>query len=306
MTLKHYIAYVVPTKDRPEDLEKLLQSLAVQARAPDQIIIVDGGDQTVEGLVQRFSTLPIDYVREYPPSLARQRNAGMARLRPEITVAGFLDDDLVLEPDATAAIAAFWQNAAKDIGGAAFSIVNQPRAFANRLARLFLIDDPRPGRLLASGFQSQIPPLAELTETDWLYGGATTWLRQVITDFAYDEWYLGHGYLEDVDFSYRVRQKYRLFVVGAARVYHYPRPIRTDRQFDLGRQQILNRLYFIRNVGGFRRRAIARAMLGQIIVNFASSIRRGNGDGFRRCGGNLIGILQAVVSSTERIGGYYK
>ena len=41
MTVK--LAYVVPTKDRPDDLRKLLESLAAQTRAPDQIVIVDGG-----------------------------------------------------------------------------------------------------------------------------------------------------------------------------------------------------------------------------------------------------------------------
>ena len=34
----HKISFVVPTKDRPEDLAKLLASIAAQTRKPDQII----------------------------------------------------------------------------------------------------------------------------------------------------------------------------------------------------------------------------------------------------------------------------
>ena len=122
------LAYVVPTMNRPEDLGKLLRSLERQTRKPEQIIVVDGSDEdkTVDGLVAQFDSLPLEYVRVFPPSLARQRNAGMAKLRDDIEVAGYLDDDLILDDDATERMAAFWEAAAPDTGGAAFNITNQP------------------------------------------------------------------------------------------------------------------------------------------------------------------------------------
>ena len=45
-------------------------------------------------------------------------------LRPEITHAGYLDDDVVLELDAVYEMASFWVTAGSDIGGAAFNVVN--------------------------------------------------------------------------------------------------------------------------------------------------------------------------------------
>jgi glycosyltransferase involved in cell wall biosynthesis len=70
------IAFVVPTKDRPDDLRKMLASLAQQTRRPDQVIVVDGSDPEVRRVVDEAHSLDVEYVREFPPSLARQRNAG--------------------------------------------------------------------------------------------------------------------------------------------------------------------------------------------------------------------------------------
>jgi len=292
--------------DRLEDLGKLLDSLAVQTRAPEQIIVVDGGNQTVEALVASYPNLPLTYVREYPPSLARQRNAGMARLAPEISVAGYLDDDLVLEPDATERMAKFWDNAEPEVGGAAFTILNQPLVTGGSISRFFLLNGKIPGRLLPSGWPSQIPTLGRTIETDWLYGGATMWRREVIAEFSYDEWYLGHGYGEDVDFSYRVSRQFRLYVLAEAKVWHFTRPIRLASQHTLGRQQVVNRFYFIRKAGTFSEPAIAWAMFGQLIVNLAASLVRLDSAGLRRFMGNLSGLYAVIRGQTGQIGNYYK
>ena len=301
------LAYVVPTKDRPDDMRVLLTSLTRQTRTPDQIVVVDGSDPAIEPVLAEFPDLSIDYVRVFPPSLAKQRNAGMAAVRADIDVAGYLDDDLELTDDATEAMAAFWAGAEADVGGAGFCILDQPVAFSNRLAALFLVDSPVPGKLLASGFNAQIPPLSETTPTDGLYGGATMWRRDVIAAFSFDEWYIGHGYLEDVDFSHRVRRAGRpLFVAGAARVYHHARPIALNRQFDVGRQQIINRLYFIRKLGGFSRLAVAWGLFGQMVLNLGASVRRLDTTGLRRLGGNLVGLAEVLTGRAGQVGGYYK
>src|SRR5690606_27698944 len=134
-----------------------------------------------------YPDLPITYVREYPPSLARQRNAGMAALAADITVAGYLDDDLELEPDATERMTAFWENADGAIGGAAFTITNQPlrHGLFGKVADFFLINGLDQGRVLKSGFATSITPQPDNIRTDWLYGGAALWRRSVIQAYQY-------------------------------------------------------------------------------------------------------------------------
>jgi len=263
-------------------------------------VVVDGSDSPVEGVVAGFPTLPLDYVRVYPPSLARQRNAGMAKVAGDIAVAGYLDDDLVLEPTATERMAAFWEQAGPEVGGAAFNILNQPPTAIDFVTRLFLLNGRVPGRMLPSGWPSQIPTVGETIECDWLYGGATMWRREVIKAYDYDEWFVGHGYGEDVDFSFRVSRSHRLFVLADAKVWHFTRPVRAASERTLGRQQVINRLYFIRKAGVFSPFAVSWAMFGQIVVNFSASLVRFDSGGLRRCAGNLTGLIEAARGRIEQ------
>lgn len=304
----HKLAYVVPTMDRPDDLRKLLESLAVQSVLPEQIIIVDASNPPIQPICDDYRSLPITYVREFPPSLARQRNAGMAALNDNITVAGYLDDDLELAPDATERMTAFWNGAGAEVGGAAFAIVNQPVRSPPMgfLADLFLLNSSDQGRVLDSSFASSIGVPESNLKTDWLYGGATLWRRDVIERFTYDEWYIGHGYLEDVDFSYRVSRTHELWVIADSRVWHWPRPILKSKNFTLGVQQVVNRVYLFRKIGSFSRASLVWALFGQCVLNIAHSIWRLDGDGFRRFLGNIKGFALVAGGSTSSVQGIWK
>ncbi len=93
------LACIVCTKDRPEDIRNLFVSFEKQTRKPDQIIVVDGSDNPIKHVLDGFPSLKIDYITVRPPGLAKQRNAGIKELRPDIHWVGFMDDDLVLEED---------------------------------------------------------------------------------------------------------------------------------------------------------------------------------------------------------------
>ena len=286
----------------------MLGSVSEQSALPDQLIVVDGSASPVEHVVRAFPRLPIEYVRCVPPSLARQRNAGMARLAAGITLAGYLDDDLVLERDAIERMRAFWDSSQADLGGAAFNITNNPKPGALRLKRLFGIDSARPGRVLASGCASTIPGQAADIETEWLYGGATVWRRGVIESFTYDEWFIGTGFMEDIDYSFGVRLRHRLAVVASARVIHYSAPVRLDRQSLLGTWQVVNRMHFVRK---YRDRGLSLvaawyATAGLLLLNLGAGLLRGSRAHLNRARGNLAGIWSELSGRREQIGGHLK
>lgn len=303
---RHRFAFVVPTKDRPADLRRMLASVLEQDVHPDQVIVVDGSVQTIEAVVEEFPALKIQYVRAFPPSLSRQRNAGMERLRPDITLGGYLDDDLVLEPGALEAMLEFWEGAGPEVGGAGFNITTERRPKAKWLKWLFLIDSWRPGEILKSGYNVLICPVAETTYVDWVFGGATIWRREVIRKFAYDEWYEGTGYLEDIDYSFRVSRRYRLAVVAAARVQHYSPPMRLDRNFLLGKWQVINRLYFVRKHGELSVLCCLWALLGQACINLGKSVVSREPGLWGRFVGNVSGARAVMSGRLERIGGTLK
>ena len=292
------MAYVVPTKDRPDDLRKLLASLAEQTVTPTQIVIVDGSDSDIEWVCKDFPALPLTYVREFPPSLARQRNAGMAALADDIDVAGYLDDDLELAADATERMLAFWKAAGPQVGGAAFTIVNQPARsrLGLWLSRLFLMNGPEQGKMLSSGFATSLMPGKPTQKTDWLYGGATLWRREVVSKYQYDEWYIGHGHLEDLDYSFRVSRAYDLYLVADTKVLHWQRPFTDKGNIVLGRQQMVNRLYFVRKMGCFSRAALVWAQFGILMSNLGRCLAKADRASLLRFYGNLVGLTRLLQS----------
>lgn len=302
------IAYVVPTKDRPDDLRKLLESLRRQTVQAAQVVIVDGSDAPIEAVLGEYPELTLTYVRVYPPSLARQRNAGMSALNPDILVAGYLDDDLELDPVATERMQAFWATTDVQTGGAAFTIVNQlgRGRIGGLISDFFLLNGQGQGKVLKSGFATSILPRERTERTDWLYGGATLWRRSVIESFSYDEWYIGHGYLEDLDYSHRVSQSHDLYVIADARCWHWPKPVRIEQNFTLGRQQVLNRIYFTRKFRHFNRFAFLWAMFGQSLRNLIEPFQTRDRAGWLRFRGNLRGYVDLLRHGVRQTGGIWK
>ena len=302
------LAFVIPTKDRGEDLRRMLASLVDQTKLPDQVIVVDGGGVAVPWCVAEFPNLQINYVRLLPPSLSAQRNAGMAMLRPEITHAGYLDDDVVLEPDAVLEMAAFWGVAEENVGGAAFNLVSvTPSRNSAPRRRLGAVGDGL-GKVAASGLVHELGEVRENLETDWLCGGATVWRREVIESNSYDNWFQGTGFMEDVDYSYGVRERYRLFVVAAARLAHFTQPVRADRQWLFGKWQVVNRMRIVRK---YRHRGLSpyKAWSASIMLfaaNLMWGIVRRQRSLCDRGLGNLAGIVSELLGKSEQIGGLLK
>ena len=301
------LAFVIPTKDRGVDLRRMLRSLVAQTRLPDQVIVVDGSGVEVSWCVAEFPELKIDYVRLLPPSLSAQRNAGMAMLRAEITHAGYLDDDVVLESDAVFEMASFWGSADSDVGGAAFNNVNDVRSGSSGLPRRSDLAGPSLGRIAPSGIVRELGEVQTNFEADWLCGGSV-WRREVIETYSYDNWFQGTGFMEDVDYSYGVRERYRLFVLAAARLAHFTQPVRPDRQFLFGKWQVVNRMHIVRK---YRHRGLSlRKAWGASIMLLAANIGRGIVWGhlglWNRGKGNFVGLVSELRGTSESIGGFLK
>ena len=306
MTYLNKLAIVVPTRNRPDDLRRLLKSLATQSVPCDQFIIVDGSDEPIEYVLKEFPQVALDYVRVYPPSLSRQRNAGMQRIRSEITIAGYLDDDIVLLEGTLEAMLSFWQTASSEIGGARFNIVDEPLSRATWLQSLFLMRSRQKGAILKSGYNTFIGPSSHDKYVQWLSGGVTIWRREVVSEFEYDEWFQGHGHLEDVDYSYRVAKKYKLAVIADARVLHLSYPISKDKNYLFGQWQVINRIYFVKKHPELSVLLCYWALFGQLLTNLTWGVIQPNTGRLQRAFGNMVGLTKVLTGRIERIGGFCK
>ncbi len=304
----HKLAFVIPTKDRPNDMRVMLTSLSRQTLLPNQIIVVDGSNPDIQSVINEFPQLHIDYVRVYPPSLAKQRNEGMKKIKPEITLAGYLDDDVELQPNAVASMMNYWEKSAPDLGGTCFNIVNTDPARWTKVKSVFGIDGSIPGKVFPSGCVSILGYQSEDIETDWLCGGATIWRREIIENYPYDEWFKGTGFLEDVDYSFNVREKYRLALVASAKLSHYSPPIRSDRHFLLGKWQIVNRMYFVRKYR-MRGLSISKAWIanfGMLYLRLIQALLKRDRNSWNQFRGHAAGIWSEIRGKNEQIGGFLK
>ena len=302
------IACIVCTKDRPEDLKNLFVSFEKQTRKPDQIIIVDGSDTPIKHVLDAFPTIHFDYVTVRPPGLAKQRNVGIKNLRPEMQWIGFMDDDLVLEPDCIEKLEEFILKK-PEVKGIGLVIDNQPvsnPSMAFHLYHSIFMTDKEPGGIITkAAMASAIRPVKEDLRVDWLYGGATFWNTQVFKEFKFDEWFSGVGYLEDVDFSYGVSRKYPLMLASSARCNHYFHPVKKHRLVSHGAWHFVAWWYFA-NKYKFNKILVFWAMIGIWISNLAHGILKPSTHRLHTSWGNIKAFMVIFSGKVSEFKGFQK
>jgi GT2 family glycosyltransferase len=225
---------VILTRDRSEDLDECLSSLAQQTVLPDEVVILDNSsDKTTSELIkQSRATLPFTvlYDRGHPSlGTATGRNRAIDQTSGDIIF--ILDDDVVLTDHSyiETLLGIFEEDAANEIGGVCMNSNPNPGgalSFYTRLAlRIpFLLESPRPGRVLPSGFRSHFP-----SETSWVQcmpGCACAVRRAVVEKVRFDPGFETRPYAmsEDQDFSYRASLHWKLLWTDATEVWHKKSP----------------------------------------------------------------------------------
>src|SRR5665811_1160489 len=93
---------IVCTYQRPEALLKLLKSVQLQSRYPDEILIIDSSpnDISKNALKEKFYPgLKYFKVGVENRGLTKQRNYGIQKVAETSEIVCFLDDDIVLRPE---------------------------------------------------------------------------------------------------------------------------------------------------------------------------------------------------------------
>ena len=300
--MDHRLAFVVATKDRPEELRRLWRSLLAQSRLPDEVIIVDASVRPTAlsagpGAGPTLRVLPTPIA-----SASRQRNSGLDAVSHGMTLVGFLDDDAVLEADAVDEMLRFWRLAGADVAGAAFNMVNHPPLDWPVLKRASLatrlgLYAARGGEMTASGFQTMIGPVTATAWTEWLPSGASVWRREIFDRFRLDEWFDGYSYLEDVDFSYRVGRTAKLAVVAPARYRHLPAAGGRGGGYAFGVREVLNRIHFVSKHRALSLGKCRAALALRLVMSLALAVRERRAFYLARAFGNAVGLTRSVLGA---------
>lgn len=289
------ISIIVCTKDRPDDLKRLLNSLIIQKFNYVEVLIIDGSDNNVKYVVDTFTQdLPIKYWHVRPPGLTKQRNFGISNLDPKAEWVGFLDDDLELEPNCIPSLVSYIEKEPK-VKGIGLRINDQRDLKRNILRELMLIDNFPGGVVTKSGAAAPIRPYNNSRKTGWLYGGATFWNINVLKEFKFDEWFAGIGYCEDLDFSYNVAKKYELAVCAEAKCFHHHRMPGIEKMHAMGEWLIIAWWYFARVKNKFNMILVMWGIFCVSINNFLIGLATQDKKRLLMFKGNLSGWKKIIL-----------
>lgn len=299
---RHGLTVIIPTKDRPTELRRLLVNIMGQDYRPFQVIIVDGGDKPIDDAMMAFPDLKIDHLRVIPASLTAQRNAGIRAVREDATLVAFFDDDIVLEKGALRNMMLFWEKTSDDVGGAGFNLTNEIYRKPSFFEKLFLVNADTPSQILRSGFQSKVSCMNVTAPVHWLPGCAMVWKKNVFKEFMFDENFSGYARYEEVDFSYRVGKKHSMLIVADAKAQHLSRVEGADFSFPLGKMEVVNRLYFVSKHPELSIPLCLWALFGIFLNNVLKGVMGMDARYLYKAEGNLAGFAQILLKTCRGLG----
>ena len=233
MKMNDKISIVIPTKNRPDDVVRCINSISNQTLEPYEIVIVDASDSNeLKEIQSNFSKLNINYIHTEKPGLTIQRNIGIRECKGDIIV--FSDDDMIWDINYLKEILyVFNQYEGYKIGGVTGNIIwisqkeklSFSNIFLNKLIKnlkiFFLLPRSGNGFFQSSGHPTIITDEKEqIKRCEFLYGGTMTFRKDVIKKFMFDEHLTGYGLGEDDDIAYRVSRSHQNYFAPKALIVH--------------------------------------------------------------------------------------
>jgi glycosyltransferase involved in cell wall biosynthesis len=211
------LAIIIPTKDRPKEVERLLKSICELDCKVGRIIVVASG-QDIHNVVMAYSEkLNVEYFSSESGQI-KQRNMGISLLDDSTKLVATMDDDAFFYKTAVSEMILFWNSVEPQTAGVGFNIVNQKRHKHNWLRGLLGVSVPEPGRVLKSGNCTSISNVKENIRCEWLNGGGTVWRQDILLKYPHAEIKSNWAVCEDVIYSYPKSKKYPLYVCHNSKI----------------------------------------------------------------------------------------
>lgn len=292
------ISFVVPTKDRPKDLRKMLESILVQTFQPSQLVIVDSSEAPSREIVEEFKSIPIQYIHHLPPSASAQRNVGIEAVSEDADLIGFLEDDIILAPDAIKCVMNYWEKAPDDVAGCSLNIMDCPlnqskikTSFSSNKLGLY---SKTQGVVMPTGWGTLTGTVEKDTYVEW-FGGITVWRKEILEHNRFEEFFERYSYLEDLDFSYGISRNHKLVILADAKFWHFHSPSGRIGMYSFGEIEVRNRLFFVKKHNLSLSRCLL-AMHVRLLMSLLQGVREMNKGPFERVAGNVVGLISSLLT----------
>jgi GT2 family glycosyltransferase len=258
---------------RVESLLALLQSIKLQDRYPDEILIIDGStNDTTETMLKKNNFEKVKYtrVKNEDRGLTKQRNIGISKVDSDAEIVCFLDDDTILEPEYFKEIAKTFESDEEIIGVGGVAVNENKWKLQNKnqyynkkkfylfegyfykeglrnVARNFLglASNLGPGKMpfYSHGRTCGFPLTGKTYEVDLLIGMSMSFKIDVLNKIKFSKFFEGYGLYEDADFSLRALQFGKNVINTSAKLYHYHDPSGRPNQYKYGKMVVRNGWY---------------------------------------------------------------
>lgn len=215
------VSVIIPTKNRPVDLARTIETLAVQTVSPLELIIVD---QSAEKSFHQLVPFPVRWIHD--PTLsgaAAARNAAFKQAGGDIWL--FLDDDVLLEPDFIEEILKPYDSSVTGVSGI---ITNYSPPLKQRLwetiFQLGPFRDERQTIYRNAGRLGDAKPI----RVRQFGGGLMSFRASAIRDHRFDPNLTGASPGEDIDFCAGLPRGSVLLIAPRARLIHNRSPESRD------------------------------------------------------------------------------
>lgn len=222
------LSMVVVTKDREDEVRRLLESVRRQVRMPDKIVLVDSSKSSSLDRVSREvfggGGPKVELVRQ-ACTLPEGRNIGARASGCDIV--SYIDDDTVLEPRYYSTVEAFFESdVGREVAGVEGEIVNPPGGDTIRqkvrvsVNLLLFLSCPGKGYFRQSGWPRPLLSSPGPQRVSFVSGSNMSFRREVMDAFRFDEDLSPARPYEDVEFSQRVSKRHELYHLPGARLEH--------------------------------------------------------------------------------------
>ena len=253
------VGVLIPTRNRPEKVRKLLDSLVASSIKPIQVVIVSSGSEISDVILEYAKMLKVDYLHSEVSGQVNQKKIGCQLLHANLDWVIFLDDDLVLAPscieNALKGADSFRKESGSSVSGIGLALPSTTRGSGEssviKLAgRFFGVSNSKPGAVHKNGHAASYLDCQVITPTRWL-NGASMWRRKLVDNYGLDLISTKYAACEDLLFSYPIGLQENLIFVPNARVDFQDIELTNFEKFSVFKSAALWRLYFVSTNPGF-------------------------------------------------------
>lgn len=246
------IGLVVPTRDRPDKIVKLLESLEKSTVPLHEIVIVSFGVDISNSLERFKKTFPIKYHQSDRPGQVIQKKQAIQLLSPDLDWCIFTDDDLLFDPRAIEnALATISTFGGDEVSGVGFALPSTSRSLRSnsvirRIASVFGLAGKTFGQVLPSGQAISYLDAPNDLQTNWL-NGVSMWRLGEAKKYGVGVPSARYAACEDLIFSYPISKTGKLVFSWKAKAYFQDQELTDFESVEVFRSAAYFRLYFVQS-----------------------------------------------------------